>query len=174
MPGIQPEKYIYTNYKMPRHAATNSAKADLDVARPVMDNARPMKKSAVAKKNPVDMGIHPSHHDSYHRAGAVAHPGKGVSSDAQQASSLPGKLGCIDPHSATPSKAARKEGIPGIISTTTEGAQTRARLVGGIIESPMSSGKPPSGPVHAVMGHDATAYNAGMKHIPGSPFTSRH
>ena len=158
---------------MPRHAAT-AAKVDPDMARPVMDNARPMKKPAVAKKTPVDMGLHPSHHDTRHRAGAVAHPGKEVSSDAQQASSLPGSLGVIDPHSATSPRDKVRHGIPGIISTTTEGAQTRARLVGGIIESPMSDGKAPSGPVHAVMGHDATAYNAGMKHIPGSPFSSRH
>lgn len=157
---------------MPRHAV--AAKADPDMARPAMDNARPMKKPAIAKKNPVDVGVHPSHHDSYARAGAVAHPGKGVSSDAQQATSLPGRLGCIDPHAPTPAKAARKEGIPGIIQTTTEGAQTRARLVGGIIESPMADGKAASGAVHAVQGHDSTAYNAGFRHIAGSPFTSRH
>lgn len=143
-------------------------KADPDMARPVMDNARPMKKSAVAKKG-IDLGIHPSHH-AVHSTHGVAHPGKGVSSDAQQASSLPGSLGIIDPHAETRAKEKRHEGIPGIIHTTTEGAHTRARLVGGIIESPMADGKAPSGPVHAVMGHDATAYNAGMKHIPGSSF----
>ena len=153
---------------MPRHAV--AAKADPDMARPVLDNAKPMRKPAIAKKNPVDMGLHPSHQDSYARAGAVAHPGKSVSADAQQATSLPGKLGFIDPHAPTPAKAARKEGIPGIIQTTTEGAQTRARMVGGIIESPMSDGKPASGPMHAVMGHDATSWNAGMRHIPGSSF----
>lgn len=158
---------------MPR-CPVSANKADPDMARPVMDNARAMKKSAVAKKTPVDMGIHPSRQDSYARSGAVSNPGKSVSSDAQQATSLPGKLGVIDPHAPTPSKAARKEGIPGIIQTTTEGAQTRARLVGGIIDSPMSNGKPASGPVHAVQGHDATAYNAGFRHIAGSPFTSRN
>jgi hypothetical protein len=88
----------------------------------------------------------------------------------QQAASLPGMMGFIDPHSATTPKDKVRHGIPGIISTTTEGSQTRARLVGGIIESPMSDGLAPSGPVHAVQGHDATAYNAGMKHIPGSSF----
>jgi hypothetical protein len=154
---------------MPSHSSS-AKKADPDAARPVMDNARAMKKSAVAKKNPVDVGVHPSRQDSYARAGAVVHPGKSVSSDAQQATSLPGKLGVIDPHAPTPSKAARKEGIPGIIQSTTEGAQTRARLVGGIIDSPMSNGKAPSGPVHAVMGSDSTAYNAGFRHIAGSPF----
>lgn len=153
---------------MPRHAPTE-AKANPDMARPVMDNARPMKKSAIAKKTPVDLGIHPSHQD-VHATHGVAHAGKGVSSGPQQASSLPGALGIIDPHSATSPKDKRREGIPGIIQTTTEGAHTRARLVGGIIESPMADGKPASGPVHAVMGHDATAYNAGMKHIAGSSF----
>ena len=154
---------------MPRHATKSDAKPDLDMARPVMDNARPMKKSAVAKKTPVEMGIHPSHH-AVHATHGVAHPGKGVSSDAQQASSLPGSLGIIDPHAETTPKDKRRVGIPGIIQTTTEGPHTRARLVGGIIESPMADGKPPSGPVHAVKGADATAYNAGMKHIPGSSF----
>jgi len=157
---------------MRRQAATQ-AKADPDMARPVMDNARPMKKSAVAKKTPVDLGIHPSH-QAVHATAGVAHPGKGVSSDAQQATSVPGSLGIIDPHAETHARDKRREGIPGIIQTTTEGAQTRARLVGGIIESPMADGKAPSGPVHAVMGHDATAYNAGMRHLPGSSFTSRH
>lgn len=149
--------------------AQSSKKADPDMSRPVLDNARPMKKPAVSKKNPVEMGIHPSHHDS-HSAKGVSHPGKGASSDAQQATSMPGKLGFIDPHSASSPKDKRREGIPGIIQTTTEGAQTRARLVGGIIESPMASGMAPSGPVHAVMGHDATSWNAGLRHIPGSSF----
>ena len=153
---------------MPRHAATE-AKVNPDMARPVMDNARPMKRSAIAKKTPVDFGIHPSH-DAVHATRGVSHAGKGVSADAQQATSVPGALGIIDPHSATSPKDKRLEGIPGIIQTTTEGPQTRARLVGGIIESPMADGKPASGPVHAVSGHDATAYNAGMKHIPGSSF----
>ena len=155
---------------MPRHAAASSKHADPDMSRPVQDNARPMKKSAIAKKNPVDVGIHPSHQDSHHRAGAVMHSGKHVSSGEQTASSLPGSLGVIDPHGMASPKDKTRHGIPGIISTTTEGPQTRARLVGGIIESPMSDGKAPSGPVHSVMGHDATAWNAGMKHIPGSSF----
>jgi hypothetical protein len=151
-----------------------SPMADPDHSRPVMDNAKGYTKSKMSGKSSVNMGIHPSHHDSKHRPGAVMHSGKDVSSGAQQASSLPGSLSIIDPHGMTSPKDKTKDGIPGIIATTTEGAQTRARLVGGIIESPMSDGKAPSGPVHAVMGHDATAYNAGMKHIAGSSFTSRH
>jgi len=159
---------------MAKHTSESKAgKVDPDMHRPVQDNSRPMKRS-VAKKTPVEMGIHPSHHDSHHRAGAVMHEGKGVSSGEQNATSLPGKMGFIDPHSMTSPKDKVRHGIPGIIATTTEGAQTRARLVGGIIESPMSDGKTPSGPVHAVTGHDATAYAAGMRHIPGSSFTSRN
>jgi hypothetical protein len=34
----------------------------------------------------------------------------------------------------------------------------------------MAEGAHPSGPVHSVMGHDATAYNEGMVHIRGSHF----
>ena len=169
---------------MPRHAAPSESKknvsqhgsrmADPDHSRPVMDNIQGHTRSKMAGKSSVEMGIHPSHHDSKHRAGAVMHSGKDVSSGEQIASSLPGSLGVIDPHGMVSPKDKTRHGIPGIISTTTEGPQTRARLVGGIIESPMTDGKAPSGPVHAVMGHDATAYNAGMRHIAGSSFTSRH
>ena len=161
---------------MVKHAAAKevsqhgSRMADPDMHRPVMANVEGYSKSKKAGKSAVDMGLHPSHHDVRHRAGAVAHPGKEVSSGMQQAASLPGSMGIIDPHGAAPPRDKTRHGIPGIISTTTEGPMTRARLVGGIIESPMSDGKAPSGPVHAVMGHDATAWNAGMRHIPGSSF----
>ena len=165
---------------MVKHAASKSTSqhgspmADPDMHRPVMDNVQGMKKSKMAGKSAVDMGLHPSHHNVLHHTGGVAHAGKDVSSGMQQAASLPGSMGIIDPHSAASPRDMTRHGIPGIISTTTEGAMTRARLVGGIIESPMSDGKPASGPVHAVMGHDATAYNVGFRHIPGSSFTSRN
>ena len=61
-------------------------------------------------------------------------------------------------------------GIPGIISSTSLGPEQRSRLVGGIIESPMSGSMAAEGPVSKVMGHDATAYNEGMVHIRGSHF----
>ena len=158
---------------MVKHAKMNGL--DVDMARPVQDNVAPSRlkhKAVKAPRSALDMGLHPS--SEMARGVAPMKPGKSVSADAQQATSLPGKLGFIDPHSATSNKDARREGIPGIIQTTTEGAATRQRMVGGIIESPLSSGgKAASGPVHAVQGVDATAYNAGMKHIPGSPFTSR-
>lgn len=60
-------------------------------------------------------------------------------------------------------------GIPGIISSTSLGPMQRQRLVSGIIESPMS-GNAADGPVHKIMGHDATAYNEGMIHLRGSHF----
>jgi len=160
---------------MPRHAKhTSSESVDVDSARPVMDNAKHMHKAKSTKtRSHLDMGIHPSHQDVHHGKG-VAHPGKSVHSGPQQASSLPGSLHVIDPHGAVHAKSHKAEGIPGIIRTTTEGAMTRARLVGGIIESPMGGGKDAHGPVHAVKGHDSTAYNAGFSHIAGAPFTSRH
>ena len=167
MPRVPKEEKHKAEKKVSQHG---SKMADPDMNRPVMDNIVGYKKPKIAGKSRVDIGIHPSHHDVRHHAGGVEHPGKGVSSGMQQAASLPGMMGFIDPHSATTAKDKVRHGIPGIISTTTEGAQTRARLVGGIIESPMSDGMAASGPVHKVMGHDATAYEAGMKHIPGSPF----
>lgn len=164
---------------MARHAkkSETGGKVDVDMARPVQDNAGAVSsrhKAVKAPRSALDMGLHPSSKNSSHLRTAVGHPGKSASADAQQATSLPGKMGIIDPHGAASGKDRVKEGIPGIISTTTQGEATRARLVGGIIESPMSSGKAPSGPVHSVSGHDATAYNAGFVHIRGSPFTSRH
>ena len=61
-------------------------------------------------------------------------------------------------------------GIPGIISSTSLGPEQRQRMVSGIIESPMGGVMDKSGAVHAILGHDATAYNAGMVHIRGSHF----
>ena len=87
--------------------------------------------------------------------------------EGPQASSLPGMMGIIDPMSAG---RPQHPGIPGLVNSTTMGPEVRQRLVSGIIESTMGGGRAPEGPVHKVAGHDATAYNAGMRHIPGSPF----
>ena len=85
---------------------------------------------------------------------------------APPASSLPGSLGIIaNPSGGRPGNM----GIPGIISSTSLGPEQRQRLVSGIIESAMD-GHAVSGPVHAVQGHDATAYNEGMVHLRGSHF----
>lgn len=88
---------------------------------------------------------------------------------APTATSLQGSLGIIE--NAMGGDRHRKVGIPGIISSTSLGPEQRQRLVAGIIETPMTGGHPrDSGAVHAVMGHDSTAYNEGMIHLRGSQF----
>ena len=85
---------------------------------------------------------------------------------APPATSVQGSLGIIE------SPSNRREynmGIPGLITSTSLGPEQRQRIVSGIIESPMQ-GENAQGPVSSVMGHDATAYNAGMVHIRGSHF----
>jgi len=85
---------------------------------------------------------------------------------APPSTSLPGSLGIIE----SPRKGKDHNlGIPGIISSTSLGPEQRSRLVAGIIETPMA-GQAASGPVHNIMGHDATAYNEGMIHLRGSHF----
>lgn len=87
---------------------------------------------------------------------------------APQATSLQGSLGIIEYPSG--GRGDRHVGIPGIISSTSLGPEQRQRLVAGIIESPMEADSKNSGAVHAVMGHDSTAYSEGMVHIRGSSF----
>jgi hypothetical protein len=65
-------------------------------------------------------------------------------------------------------------GISGIISSTTTSPETRQRLVSGILDVCQHHGAHEQGPVHSVMGHDSTAYNSGMVHIAGSPYTMLH
>ena len=94
--------------------------------------------------------------------GAAARKGQ-----APPATTLPGGLNIIE----SPRKGKDHNlGIPGIISSTSLGPEQRQRLVSGIIESPMAGPGHASGPVHAIMGHDSTAYNAGMVHLRGSHF----
>jgi hypothetical protein len=138
-------------------------KVNPDMSRPVKDNVRHLEKEKPARNQ---MGIHPSHGD-VRAHGGVSQAGKSVFEGGQVASSLPGALGIIDP--CTDKGTNMTMTIPGIISTTTESPINRQRMLGGIIESPMKRDAP-AGPVHTAMGYDATAYNAGMKHIPGSPF----
>jgi hypothetical protein len=85
---------------------------------------------------------------------------------APPATSLMGSLGIIEHPS---NRREYNMGIPGLITSTSLGPRERQRIVSGIIESPMA-GQAADGPVHAVQGHDATAYNAGMVHIRGSHF----
>jgi len=126
---------------MPRHLHP-------DVHRPVADNvahAKPAKGSG--KKG-------------------MAVPNEGKPSHSPQASSLPGSLPVI---LDVGRRGGAIVGIPGIISSTTTSPETRQRLVSGILDM-SDRGASAQGPVHAVMGHDATAYNSGMVHIRGSHF----
>jgi hypothetical protein len=108
----------------------------------------------------------PGHSGKISAQGAMA----AVHGQAPPASSLPGQLGIItNPSAGKP----RTMGIPGIISSTSLGPEQRNRMVAGILTNPGSEGRSATGAVHAVEGHDATAYNSGMAHIRGSPFTSR-
>ena len=85
---------------------------------------------------------------------------------APPATSLMGSLGIIEHPS---NRREYNMGIPGLITSTSLGPRERQRIVSGIIESPME-GQAADGPVHKVLGHDATAYNSGMAHIRGSHF----
>lgn len=131
---------------------------DLDRAGPVNDNRPDLASRASqggSKKNKKDGYVVP--------AGKDVPAGR---SHVPQATSLPGSLGIIE--NAGARGGDRKQGIPGILSTTSLGADTRTRLLSGIID--MSAKMPAeSGPVHAVTGHDATAMNAGMRPLPGAP-----
>lgn len=162
---MAPAKKHSKEEKAPKEqkVAHAGGKVNPDMSRPVMDNARHSDKEKPARNH---MGIHPSHGDVRAHGGVATH-GKSIFEGGQVASSLPGALGIIDP--CTDKGTHMTMTIPGIISTTTESPINRQRMLGGIIESPMKRDAP-AGPVHTAVGHDATAYNAGMKHIPGSPF----
>lgn len=131
---------------MPRHAKP-------DVHRPVNDNAiAPMPASKEKAKK-------------------MALPQEHTASKSPQASGLPGQMTILkDPGNGG---SGGCHGIPGIINSTTTSPETRQRLVGGIIESLMK-GAAPGGPVQAVEGNDSTAYNSGMVHLRGSPYTMRN
>lgn len=128
-----------------------------------------------ARKHPHKSTEAALHHVAPHPPG---HSGKIESSigsarqgQAPAATSLPGSYGIIENPSAG---KPRPMGIPGIITSTSLGPRQRQNMVAGILTSPGSDGRPQMDAVHAVSGHDATAYNAGMVHLSGSPFTSSH
>lgn len=125
---------------MPKPTATSG-----ELPRPVQDNTR------VAQKK---------------ESKAKALPNEGKPSQSPQATSMVGSLSIIKDVGMR--KNGGIHGIPGIISSTVTSPETRQRLVSGILD-PMS-GSTPQGPVHSVMGHDSTAYNAGSVHIRGSSF----
>lgn len=115
---------------------------------------------------------HLAPHPLGHSGKIEAHDAKAAyHGQAPPASSLPGSLGIImHPSAGKP----RPMGIPGILSSTSLGPEQRQRMVAGILTSPGMEGHAQDDAVHEVSGHDATAYNAGMVHIRGSPFTSSH
>lgn len=132
---------------MPRHQ-------NPDVHRPVNDNVS-------------HSGHFPAKHGKEH--GGAKIPTELKPSSFPQASSMPGSLPVIkDPHS----KTGMAHGIPGIISSTTTSPETRQRLISGVLDLSQHDGTHTQGPVHTVMGHDSTAYNQGMVHLRGSPYTS--
>jgi hypothetical protein len=131
---------------------------NLDRAGAVNDNAAQLRKRA----------------SQHSKKGGMAHgAGKGVPMEGKAsrqpvATTMPG-----DHHILDLAKEHGKDvdrGIPGIIRTTTTGADIRHKLVSGILDMAEHAGRHADGPVHSVTGHDATARNAGMRPIPGSPF----
>jgi len=124
---------------------------NLNVAGPVNDNARVLSASSRGA------AVHSKHSELPHH---------GKPSHSPQATSLPGSMNII---SNVMAHSDVNRGIPGIIRSTTTSPETRQRLVSGIIESCMHSAPAPQGPVSAVLGHDATAYNMGMVHLRGAP-----
>jgi hypothetical protein len=131
----------------------------LDRAGPVNDNRVGLAKRAKQGGDKKGGGM-------VHGAGKGV-PNEGRPSRQPEATSLPGQLGILD--LAKDHGKDINRGIEGIIRTTTTGADIRHKLVSGILDM-ADHGRKADGPVHAVTGHDATARNAGMRPIPGSPY----
>lgn len=129
---------------------------NLDRAGPVNDNAASLKKRATQKGGKKDGVVH---------GAGKAVPKENVASRGPVATSLPGSLGILD--LAHHMKNDLKHGIPGIITTTSTGNDVRNKLLSGIIDL-CEHGRKADGPIHSVLGHDATAMNAGMRPIPGA------
>lgn len=138
-----------------------------------LDTMRPQNRNdaSFGKKDVKHSGGSAIHTDKHHHAKHSAHrgqdvPNRGKPSHDPQATSYPMPGIIRDPRK--PGHGIH--GISGIISSTTTGNEVRGRLMLGVIESCMTGGHHADGPVHHAEGHDATAYNAGMVHIRGSPF----
>ena len=86
-----------------------------------------------------------------------------------QATGLPGSLMIIE---NAGHGGHRREGIPGILTTTSLEPGQRRRLMEGIIDL-SEHGRSGDGPLHYMTGHDATAHNEGMRPIPGAAVHSR-
>jgi hypothetical protein len=154
--------------------------AEPKVSMASVQEAAPMRHSKSVSKKAAHAGASAAHvrgdmvRGAVHSAPAPKHSGFSSAPHGQaarkgqapSATSLNGALNIIE----SPRKGRDHNlGIPGIISSTSLGPEQRQRLVSGIIESGMGATNT-SGPVHAIMGHDSTAYNEGMVHIRGSSF----
>lgn len=114
---------------------------------------------------------HVAPHPPGHSSRIEGHIGSARDGQAPPASSLPGSYGIIENPSGG---KVRPMGIPGIITSTSLGPEQRQRMVAGILEQPGARGHSQPDAVHKMEGTDATAYNSGMVHLRGSPFTMRH
>ena len=144
---------------------------NLDKMRPQGRNDASFGKSEAKHSGGSAIHTDHKHHSKKGLAKGMDVPNHGKPSRDPQATSYP-MPGVI--HDPSGGKGHGIHGVPGIISSTTTGNEVRGRLMLGVIESCIAGGRAPDGPVHHAEGHDATAYNAGMVHIRGSPFTSRH
>ena len=158
------------------HKVSASALANPKVATASVQEGAPMRhapygggKKAHARQSEMHGALHKAPHPKSGGGGMISAQGAKAARKGQAppASSLNGTLGIIEHPSGGKD---REMGIPGIISSTSLGPEQRQRIVSGIIESPMGGVMDKTGAVHAILGHDSTAYNAGMRHIPGSHF----
>lgn len=142
---------------------------NLDTMRPQNRNDASFgKKEAKSSGGSAIHADHKHHHSKKgmaHRGQDVPHHGKPSHNPQATSYPMPGII-----HDPSGKMGHGIHGVPGIISSTTTGNEVRGRLMLGVIESCISGGHAPDGPVHHAEGHDATAYNAGMVHIRGSPF----
>jgi len=136
---------------------------DLDLAGPVNDN-RATLASRDKQKGPKRSK------DGYVVPKAEAMPHR--KSHVPQATSMLGSMNIIN--DAGGHGSGRAHGIPGIITTTSLGPEQRTRLISGIIDLADGGHHEMEGPLHSVMGHDATAMNAGMRPIPGAKIHADH
>lgn len=136
---------------------------DLDLAGPVNDN-RATLASRDKQKGPKGS-----------KDGRVLAKGESMPhrmSNVPQASSMLGHMNIIN--DAGGRGTGRAHGIPGIITSTSLGPEQRTRLISGIIDLAESGHHDMEGPLHSVMGSDATAMNAGMRPIPGAVIRADH
>lgn len=161
---LREPSYQSSSSAVPFNPAGGSMHEDMAAKRPYGGGKSAHSRGASALSKLPEKHESSGHLMGAHGARAASH------GQAPAATSLQGSLGIIE-NTMSGGNRHRTVGIPGIISSTSLGPEQRQRIVSGIIESGMAEGgRASSGPVHAVMGHDATAYNDGMVHLRGSSF----